>query len=153
MTNAIARLEPGLFEPATELDELLRTASGDGAVVSFVGLARSLGKTGLPVERLVLEYHSRLTLQSLQRIADEGSQRVAVTHVRVVHRFGAVAPGDPIVFVAAAAIHRREAFEAVDFLMDRLKTDAEFWKREDYSDGSTWIEATTSDHADRERWG
>lgn len=153
MTNAMARLEPGLFEPAKELDELLENVSGDGAVVSFVGLARALGKTGLPVKRLVLEYHPRLTLDSLRRIADEGAKRFAVSHVRVVHRCGAVAPGDPIVFAAAASIHRREAFEAVDYLMDRLKTDAEFWKREDHSDGSTWIEATTSDHADRGRWG
>lgn len=151
--SAIARLEPQSFDPADELDRLLRTVAGDGATVSFVGLARALGQDGKSIERLVLEHHPRLSLQSLQAIADEGAQRFAVSHVRVVHRCGEVGPGDPIVFAAAAAIHRREAFEAVDYLMDRLKTDAEFWKREDHSDGSTWIEATEGDHADRGRWG
>lgn len=151
--SVIVRLEPRAFDPARELDKLLQTVSGDGAVVSFVGLARSLGKTGLPIERLILEHHPRLTLDSLQSIADEGVQRFAVSHVRVVHRCGEVAPGAPIVFVAAASVHRRDAFEAVDYCMDRLKIDAEFWKREDHANGSTWIEATTSDHADRGRWG
>ena len=72
--------------------------------------------------------------------------------VRVVHRCGAIAPGEAIVFVAAAAVHRRAAFEAVDYLMDRLKTDALFWKREDGVDGPRWIEPTGGDRADRARW-
>ncbi|MEO6361099.1 MAG: molybdenum cofactor biosynthesis protein MoaE [Sphingomicrobium sp.] len=153
MTNAIVRLEPACLDPALELDQLLRTVAGAGAIVSFVGLARALGKNGLPVERLVLEHHPQRTLHSLQTIAQDGADRFAVSHVRVVHRCGEVAPHAPIVFVAAASIHRREAFQAADYLMDRLKTDAEFWKREDHSDGSTWIEPTETDYADRNRWG
>lgn len=149
----IVRLEPGSFDPAVELGELLRTVSSDGAVVSFVGMARSIGKHGLPIERLMLEHHPRLTVHSLQRIADDGAQRFAVSHVRVVHRCGAVAPKAAIVFVAVASVHRREAFEAADYLMDRLKTDALFWKREDHPDGSTWIEASQTDRTDRKRWG
>ena len=69
-----------------------------------------------------------------------------------VHRHGRVQPGEPIVFVAASAPHRRAALEAVDYMMDRLKTEAVFWKREDYSSGSTWIEPTEADYADRGRW-
>jgi molybdopterin synthase catalytic subunit len=72
--------------------------------------------------------------------------------VRVLHRCGAIAPGEPIVFVAAAAAHRRAAFDAVDYLMDRLKTEAVFWKREDAVDGSRWIEPMDCDRADQARW-
>jgi molybdopterin synthase catalytic subunit len=72
--------------------------------------------------------------------------------VRVVHRSGAIAAGEPIVFAGAASLHRRAAFDAADYLMDRLKTEAVFWKREVGQEGSTWIEPTEADHADRERW-
>ena len=77
----------------------------------------------------------------------------ALTDVAIVHRCGAMAPGEAIVFVAAAARHRRAAFDAVDYLMDRLKTEAPFWKREERGDGARWIEPPDSDRADRARGG
>jgi molybdopterin synthase catalytic subunit len=147
-----ARLEEQGFDPAAELDALIRSASGDGAIVSFVGIARPQSKRGGAVDRLVLEHHPRLTLKSLRGIASEGAQRFSVSHVRVVHRCGEIAPGEPIVFVGAASAHRRAAFEAADYLMDRLKTDAVFWKREDGPSRSEWIEPTEADYADRGRW-
>jgi len=147
-----ARLEQQGFDPAAELDALLRDASGDGAVVSFVGIARPRAKRGGAVDRLVLEHHPRLTEKSLTAIASEGAQRFAVSHVRVVHRCGEIAPSEPIVFVGAASAHRRAAFEAADYLMDRLKTDAVFWKREEGPGPGEWIEPSQADYADRGRW-
>lgn len=151
--SIVARLEPGAFLPDQELAALLEQADGDGAVVSFVGVARGASADGRRVERLVLDHHPRLTEQLLQEIAIAAGERFAVSHVHVVHRCGEVAAGEPIVFAGAAARHRRAAFDAADYLMDRLKTEAVFWKREMDAAGSRWIEPTDGDHADRERWG
>ena len=85
-------------------------------------------------------------------IARAASERFAVSAIAALHRFGAVLPGETIVFVAVASRHRRAAFEAADYAMDRLKTDAVFWKREDAVDGSRWIEPTDADRAERARW-
>ena len=146
------RLEEQEFEPATELAELTRCAASDGAVVTFVGIARGVTKAGEEVGRLVLEHHPRLTAHSLQEIASDAASRFEVSHVRVVHRCGEITPGEPIVFAGAAAAHRRAAFEAADYLMDRLKTEAVFWKREESPSGTSWIEPTEADYADRSRW-
>jgi molybdopterin synthase catalytic subunit len=150
--SIVAHLEQASLRPEQELAALVAQASGDGAVVSFVGLARAESKSGGPVERLILEHHSSLTQKSLNEIAVAAGERFDVSHVRVVHRCGEIAPGEPIVFAGAAARHRRAAFDAADYLMDRLKTEAVFWKREVGEAGSAWIEPTAADHADRERW-
>jgi len=150
--SVVARLDDGTFDPAAELQAIISAAIVDGAVVSFVGLARPLATEGTPVQRLVLEHHPILTQRSLEQIASDAAERFAVDHVRVVHRCGIIPAGEPIVFAAAAAPHRRAAFEAADFLMDRLKTDAVFWKREDGPSGSIWIEPREADYADRGRW-
>ena len=150
--SANVRLEPHALVPQRELAELIAQAGGDGAVVSFVGLARSKASDGQPVETLVLEHHPVMTLKSLEGIAADALSRFGVSHVWVVHRCGSVLPAEPIVFAAAAAPHRRAAFEAADYLMDRLKTEAIFWKREDGWQGSRWIEPTEADRSDRERW-
>lgn len=149
----VARLQEKALCPDRELAALLEQATGDGAVVNFVGLARPGSKGGQAVYRLVLEHHPALTLQSLEEIAVEAAARFDVSHVQVVHRCGDIAAGEPIVFAGAASMHRRAAFEAADYLMDRLKTEAVFWKREVGEDGSEWIEPTAADYVDRERWG
>ena len=151
--SIVARLEEQRLEPERELGELLKRPSSDGAVVSFVGVARPRSKAGRDVAELVLDHHPTLTLQSLEDIAVAAAERFDVSHVHVVHRCGAVATGEPIVFAGAASAHRRAAFEAADYLMDRLKTEAVFWKKEVGSGGSEWIEPTEADHADRDRWG
>lgn len=150
--SAVARLAPEPFDPAFELGELVGDANSDGAVVSFVGLVRGPTSEGEQVQTLVLEHHPHLTEKSLDDIASETLQRFGVSHVRVVHRCGALAPGDPIVFAGAASPHRRSAFDAADYLMDRLKTEAIFWKREETASGYQWIEPTGDDYADRKRW-
>jgi molybdopterin synthase catalytic subunit len=147
-----ARLERERFDPAVELKKLIAAATDEGAVVSFVGIARPRTKDDNEVERLVLEHHPRLTAKSLQDIALEGARRFGASDVRIVHRCGEIAPGEPIVFAGAASAHRRAAFEAADYLMDRLKTEAVFWKREESSTGLIWIEPTDDDYADRARW-
>ena len=150
--SAIARLADQSLDPAAELQVLTGIATEDGAIVSFVGLARAGSAEGTPVERLVLEHHPWLTQRSLEQIACDAAGRFAVSHIRVVHRCGAIAAGEPIVFAAAAAPHRRAAFNAADYLMDRLKTEAVFWKCEEGPSGSSWIEPSEADYADRGRW-
>ncbi|HEX8936767.1 MAG TPA: molybdenum cofactor biosynthesis protein MoaE [Sphingomicrobium sp.] len=151
--SIVARLEERALQPDHELAALLDQAKDEGAVVNFVGVARPTSKSGDPVDQLVLDHHPRLTVQSLQDIAVSAAERFDVSHVRVVHRCGKVASGEPIVFAGAASAHRRAAFDAADYLMDRLKTDAIFWKREVGEAGSQWIEPTEGDYADRDRWG
>jgi len=143
------RLAHEPFAPERELAGF--ACEGAGAIVSFTGLARPLTREGVAVERLFLDHHPSLTEKSLHDIAASAA-RFEVAAIRIVHRCGAITPGEAIVFVAAAARHRRAAFEAVDCLMDALKTDAVFWKREDGVDGACWIEPTQGDRADRARW-
>ena len=150
--TVVARLEEGALHPEQELRALLERAKGDGAVVSFTGLVRAISKGGQIVDRLILEHHPTLTQQSLEDIANEATAKFDVSHVHVVHRRGDVLAGDPVVFAGAAALHRRSAFEAADYLMDRRKTEAVFWKLDVGPQGSNWIELTEADHADRERW-
>jgi len=151
--SVVARLEEEALRPEQELAALLSEAKGDGAVVTFTGVARPGSKGGQSVYHLVFDHHPALTLQSLEEIAVEAAARFDISHVRVVHRCGDIAAGEAIVFAGAAALHRRAAFEAADYLMDRLKTEAVFWKREVGEGGSQWIEPTDADYADRERWG
>ena len=151
--SVVARLETEVLKPDRELAALIERAGGDGAIVSFTGLARPRSKSGQAVDRLVLEHHPTLTQQSLEEIAVAAAERFDVSHVWVVHRCGEILAGQPIVFAGAASAHRRAAFEAADYLMDRLKTEAVFWKREVGDGGSEWIEPSEADHADRDRWG
>src|SRR3954452_20822717 len=151
--SVVALLEVQALDPQLELAELMEQARGDGAIVSFVGLARPESKDGNAVDALVLEHHPTLTRQSLEEIAVACAERFDVSHVRVVHRCGEVEAGEPIVFAGAAAAHRRAAFDAADYLMDRLKTEAVLWKREERPAGSAWIEPTEADYRERGRWG
>ena len=145
-------LEPDELRPAAALEHFISSLEGDGAVVSFVGLARPAGAAGAALTGLFLDAYPGMTEASLEAIAQDARARFAISDVAIVHRCGAVAPGAPIVFAAAAARHRRAAFEACDYLMDRLKTDAAFWKREDGAAGPVWIEPSDADRADRARW-
>jgi molybdopterin synthase catalytic subunit len=151
--SVVALLESTALDPQLELAELSEQARGDGAIVSFVGLARPEAKDGQAVDALVLEHHPTLTQQSLEQIAVACGERFDVSHIRVVHRCGTIPAGEPIVFAGASSIHRRAAFDAADYLMDKLKTEAVFWKREVGDAGSRWIEPTEDDYADHDRWG
>lgn len=135
--NAI-QAEP--FDAVALLAGFIARVGGAGAIVTFTGLVRPEHE-GADVAALELDHHPRLTEQAVAGIAADAARRFELLDVALVHRYGELAPGEAIVFVAAAAAHRRSAFDAVDHMVDRLKTDAPFWKRELRSDGAHWLEA------------
>jgi molybdopterin synthase catalytic subunit len=137
------------FDPGALLSEFSRGRSETGAIASFTGIARAeQGLTAI----LELEAYPGFTEAQIGRIADRARERFGLHDLMIRHRVGQIGPGEPIVFVATAASHRRAAFEACDFLMDYLKSKAPFWKKAHGPDGARWIEPTAQDHADRERW-
>lgn len=127
------------------------SAVGVGAIVSFTGMVRSNAAEG-NVEYLFLQSYSPMTETGIQTAIDETRSRWPVANVLVQHRIGEMKPGETIVFVATASAHRRAAFEAADFLMDYLKTEAVFWKKEKTDRGEKWIEPRAVDYSDAERW-
>ncbi|NCP12663.1 MAG: molybdenum cofactor biosynthesis protein MoaE [Sphingomonadales bacterium] len=141
------------IDPARLLGEFIAGLDGDGAVASFTGLARPADRQGAAVARLRLDHYAGVTEASIEAIAAAARTRFPVSELCIVHRCGSIAPGEAIVFVAAAARHRRAAIEAADYLMDRLKTEAVLWKCEEGPDGKRWIEPDGDDHAARARWG
>ena len=137
------------FDPGALLTEFCRERTEVGAVATFTGLARAeAGATTI----LELEAYPGFTEAEIDKMAGRARARFGLLDVLILHRVGRITPGEPIVFVATAASHRRAAFEACDFLMDYLKSKAPFWKKEHGPDGERWIEPTAQDHADRERW-
>ena|ERR1700761_1762585 len=143
------RLQTEPFDAGALLTAFTAGRDATGAVVSFTGLAR--GEAGA-VTALELEAYPGFTEVEITRIAEAARARFSLHDLLIVHRTGPIAPGEAIVFVATAAAHRREAFEAADHLMDYLKTRAPFWKKEHGPDGARWIEPTERDHADAARW-
>ncbi len=135
------------FEPGEALSAFTAGRSETGAVASFVGLAR-----GLPGEFLELEAWPEFTTSEIARFADEAARRFSLQDLAIIHRTGVIAPGEAIVMVMTASAHRREAFEACDFLMDYLKSRAPLWKKEHGPDGARWVEPTDRDLADAARW-
>ena len=141
------RLSADPFDPAAELAAF--AAPGAGAIASFTGLVRGEGGG---VTALELDHHPLLTPRSLEAIEADTRARFDLLDLIIVHRHGRVLPGEPIVLIAAAAPHRRAAFDAVDYAMDRLKLDAVFWKKERSESGDRWIEPRRDDHAAAARW-
>lgn len=141
------------FDAAAEIARITTDHAGrTGAVVTFAGLCRDESGRLLALE---LEHYPGMAEAEIQRVAEEAARRWPLQAVRVIHRFGRVAPGDGIVLVVTASSHRIAAFEAASFLMDYLKTKAPFWKREHLADGTVggWVEATAADDAAADRWG
>lgn len=122
---------------------------GHGASASFTGRVR--GEDGLA--ELFLDHHPEMTKAALDALAADAAARWALDDVTLVHRVGAMAPGDTIVLIIASSAHRSEALAACEFLIDRLKTDVPLWKRETFADGRTaWIEQRAADHQRAQRW-
>jgi molybdopterin synthase catalytic subunit len=134
--------------PEAALARFAEAHSEAGGVASFVGKVRP--DDG--VEALELSHYPPLTLPGIEALADEALGRWTLDGILIHHRVGRMQPGDPIVLVAAAARHRRDAFAAADFAMDHLKSDAWFWKRERRGGEWHWIEPRAEDHADLARW-
>ncbi|MET0071055.1 MAG: molybdopterin synthase catalytic subunit MoaE [Candidatus Thiodiazotropha sp.] len=149
MDNVSIRAEP--FDPYREVELLRGNDPSIGALVTFIGLMRDINE-GDRVERLYLEHYPGMTERALQEIVDEASSRWDIQDCRVVHRVGALLPTDPIVLVAVASRHRKEAFRACEFIIDYLKTKAPFWKKETTAEGERWVDARESDDAAISEW-
>jgi molybdopterin synthase catalytic subunit len=143
------RLTDQPFDPGALLSDFAQGRTEVGAIASFTGLARAEAGATTTLE---LEAYPGFTEARIEDIARAAQDRFALEDLLVVHRVGAIAPGEPIVFVAAAARHRRAAFEACDYLMDFLKSRAPFWKKEHGPGGARWIEPRDQDLADLARW-
>lgn len=145
------RLQREVFDAGAEAQALVAGRSDLGALVSFVGLCRDEGGR---LAALELEHYPGMAEAEIGRIAEEAAARWPVEAIRVVHRFGRMAPGEPIVLVATASSHRGAAFAAAEFLMDFLKTRAPFWKKEHprVGDAGGWVEAAEADDAAAARW-
>lgn len=142
------RVQTEAFDPVVESGRL--EIEGAGAVAAFIGLVR--GDDGLVV--LELEHYPAMTEQTLRHIANDAAARWSLSGLTIIHRIGRMTPGERIVFVGAASRHREDAIDAMHFVIDWLKTDAPFWKREEFSDGRvSWVEARDSDTDQREKWG
>jgi molybdopterin synthase catalytic subunit len=139
------------FDIAAETAALAGASSNVGAVVAFTGFCRDdEGR----LSALELEHYPGMAEAEMARIAGEAEERWPLLGLTVIHRYGLIRPGEPIVLVLAASAHRRAAFEAADFLMDYLKTRAPFWKREHLTDGTMgpWVEAKADDDDAMKRW-
>lgn len=139
------------FDPSAALARFTAAQSSVGAIVSFTGTVRDRSD-GNSVSELFLEHYPGFTEKEIARAEEEARRRWAPDDILIVHRYGALAPGQPIVFVAASSAHRHAAFAAVQFLMDYLRTDAPFWKRETGPGGTTWVEPRDDDVSARARW-
>ena len=145
------RLLDTSFDPSAELARFAAACPHSGGAASFLGQVRADHGAEAVIE-LELSAYPRLTLPAMEALAEQALKRWPLDGLLILHRTGSLTPGEPIVLVAAAARHRRDAFLAADFAMDHLKSDAWFWKRERTAAGWRWVEPHAADHADRERW-
>ncbi|MDX6807008.1 molybdenum cofactor biosynthesis protein MoaE [Terrihabitans rhizophilus] len=139
------------FDTGAWIDRLTAGRTDVGAVVSFTGLCRADGETGT-IQAMTLEHYPGMAEEELGRLEDEARARWPLLDVLILHRYGRLVPGDPIVLVVTLSSHRAAAFAAADFVMDYLKTSAPFWKKEENERGPQWVEAKASDDAARDRW-
>jgi len=141
------RLQREDFDAGAEQARLARGRSDVGAVVCFTGICRGDG-----ISAMTLEHYPGMAEAEIARHVEEAERRWSLLGVTVIHRFGRLVPGDNIVLVATASAHRGDAFAAAEFLMDYLKTQAPFWKREEHGGEVSWVEAKGADDAAAARW-
>ena len=152
------RIQHEVFDTCEELRKMRAGRTDIGALASFEGICRDHNAASLQtgqqaVHALELEHYPGMTEQSILRMVREAHERWPLQAATVIHRIGRLQPGDPIVLVAVACAHRHAAFEACAFLMDYLKTQAPFWKKETTVQGSQWVDAREADDAALARWG
>jgi len=140
------------FDLSTEVARLRASEKGVGAVCTFVGTVRDRNE-GNSVSTLELEHYQGMTEKSIEAMIDEAFKRFDIFAARVIHRVGLLQPLDQIVLVAVTSAHRGESFQACEFLMDYLKTQAPFWKKEQTPEGARWVDARVSDDAALAKWG
>ena len=145
------RVQTEDFDAGFEINQLRKARKDVGAVVSFVGQVRDINE-GDEVSQLTLEHYPGMTEKSLEAIITQAKARWNIIDVLIIHRVGTLEPCDQGVLVAVSGAHRGEAFDACEFVMDYLKTEAPFWKKEATQSGERWVEAKSSDDDARERW-
>ncbi|WP_372570914.1 molybdenum cofactor biosynthesis protein MoaE [Ruegeria jejuensis] len=138
------------FDLGAEANRFAAGDTGSGAIVTFTGVVRDLAQGDLDV--MEIEHYPGMTEKAIAAIAEDARQRWSLADVLVIHRYGRLAPGDRIMMVATAARHRKDAFDAAEFLMDYLKSRAPFWKKEISGEGSDWVAAKDEDEAALDRW-
>ena len=139
------------FDAGQALASMRLAGKSVGAVVSFIGQVRDMND-GENINTLTLEHYPGMTEKALEAIESEAKARWNVLESRIIHRVGTLQPQDQIVFVAVSSAHRGDAFQACEFIMDFLKTQAPFWKKEATNQGERWVEAKLSDGAAQSRW-
>ena len=148
---ATIRIQQADFDVAQEIAALGKGRTDVGAVVSFTGICR--GTEGSePIAALTLEHYPGMAEAEIRRHADEATARWPLTGLTVIHRVGRITAGENIVLVLTASAHRQAAFQAAEFLMDYLKANAPFWKREEKPTGTSWVDAHSHDDAAAARW-
>ena len=140
------------FDLGREVAALRGGDAGVGAVAAFVGTVRDRND-GQGVSSMELEHYPGMTERAIEAMIDEAQRRFDIRGARVIHRVGVLQPEDQIMMVAVTSAHRGEAFQACEFLMDYLKTQAPFWKKEQTPEGARWVDARSSDDAAIARWG
>jgi molybdopterin synthase catalytic subunit len=149
--NVTIRVQESDFDIAREISALTAGRSDIGAVVSFTGICRG-SEDDASIAALTLEHYPGMAEAEIGRHAETAMSRWELSGIRVIHRIGRITPGENIVLVVTASKHRQAAFEAAEFLMDYLKSNAPFWKRVEAADGANWIEARDHDDAAAARW-
>ena len=151
------RIQNGVFDVSQEIAALQANDPRVGAVCTFLGTVRDRNLQGdvhaASVQSLELEHYPGMTEKSIEAMIDEAHRRFDILGARVVHRIGVLAPTEQVVLVVVASAHRGESFQACEFLMDYLKTQAPFWKKESTPTGAHWVDARVSDDAALARWG
>ncbi len=145
------RVQTEDFDLTTEIAQLRMHAPKVGAVVSFIGTVRDLNE-GAQVAEMELEHYPGMTEQALQAIIDQAKSRWDIVDALVIHRVGPLKPLDQIVLVAVTSAHRGEAFDACEFIIDYLKTQAPFWKKEQTPSGARWVDARVTDDEAMAKW-
>lgn len=146
------RVQTEDFDVGAELAQLRAGRPEVGAVAAFVGLVRDLND-GSAVSEMVLEHYPAMTQKALEAIVAQAKDRWKIYDALVIHRVGRLQPTDQIVLAAVTSAHRADAFQACEFIMDYLKTQAPFWKKEQTDEGARWVEARASDDVAAGRWG
>jgi molybdopterin synthase catalytic subunit len=144
------RLQDKIFDPGAEANAFLARANGAGAAVTFTGLVRSTA--GDQIDSMTLEHYPELAQRQLETLAANAIARFDLFEAEIIHRFGTLYPNEPIVQVMTLALHRHAAFEAANFIMDTLKTNAPFWKKEKRAESEVWVEAKSGDDEAAARW-
>lgn len=142
------RISDSAIDPEAELAAFRKTLPNAGAIASFIGIVRDDGQT----QALTLSHYPGFTERQIEGFVTEAKVRWELQSALILHRVGTITVGNPIVVVATASAHRRDAFESCDFLMDRLKCDAPFWKQETVGGQTRWIEPRAQDRSDLDRW-